>query len=115
MSDIKAPAPRYAAVKRQLQRVADDHQRHLKTAWVDRVLDMLDSDNLIMQAATGQATDSSLLLECNVAALVWDDPRVAYRLRQLEGSGIAVELVDHTFEVAGKDFHRTKMLVTFKA
>ncbi|NJO38829.1 MAG: hypothetical protein HC871_16015 [Rhizobiales bacterium] len=106
---------RFAAINRQLQRVAGDHEREVRKAWVDRVLNILDSDNLIAQAASGQVTENSVLFECNVAALVWDDPRIVYRLRQLEGSGVAAELVDHEHEVAGKSFRRTKILVTFRS
>lgn len=115
MNDPGARAYRYVAIKRQMQRVAGDHDRQVKKAWVDRVLDLLDSDNLITQAASGLATDNTLLFECNVAAEVWDDPRIAYRLRQLEGSGVAVEMIDHESEIAGKIFRRTKIKVTFAA
>jgi hypothetical protein len=115
MNDQNTPTYRFAAINRQLQRVAGDHEREVRKAWVDRVLALLDSDNLITQTAAGLATDNSLLFECNVAVLVWDDPRVVYRLHQLEGSGVGVELVDHEHEVAGKTFKRTKIRVTFKA
>ncbi|MEZ5931851.1 MAG: hypothetical protein R3F54_07875 [Alphaproteobacteria bacterium] len=106
---------RFAAINRQLQRVAGDHERQVRKAWVDRVLGILDGDNLITQASSGQATDDTLLFECNVATLVWDDPRIVYRLRQLEGSGVTAELIDHEHEVAGRTFKRTKILVTFKS
>jgi hypothetical protein len=106
---------RFATISRQLQRVAGDHERGVRKSWVDRVLGILDSDNLIAQAASGQATEDRLLFECNVAAVVWDDPRIVYRLRQLEGSGVAAELVDHEHEVAGKSFKRTQIQVTFRS
>ena len=99
-----------------MRRAADDHAREVRLAQVERVLAMLDSDSLISQAASGLADeDNNLLLECNIAPLVWDDPRIAYRLRQLEGSGIAVDLVDHEIQIAGKTFKRTKISVSFKA
>lgn len=114
MTNHKPPAYRYVAIKGQMQRVANDHERQVKKAWVDRVLNVLDSDNLIAKAAAGLATDKSLIVECNVAALVWDDPRIISRLRQLEGSGVMVELVEHQHEVAGKTFERTRILVSFE-
>ena len=113
MSDHRTPAYGYAAIRRQMQRVTGDHERHVKTAWVNRVLGILNSDNLITKAASGWATGNSLIFECNVAAHVWDDPRIAYRLRQLEGDGLAVELVDHENEIAGKTFKRTQIRITF--
>lgn len=113
MSDYKAATYRFAAIKRQLQRVASDHGQEVRNAWVDRVLTILDSDNLITQAASGLATEKGLLFECNIAGLVWDDPRVVYRLRQLEGSGVVVELVDYQHEIAGKSFKRTRIQVSF--
>lgn len=113
MSSKGGSPHRYAAIKGQMQRVANDHDRQVKTAWVDRVLDVLDSDKLIARAASGAAADNTLIVDCNVAPLVWDDPRIAYRRRQLEGNGIAVELDEHKHEIAGKTFKRSRILVSF--
>lgn len=113
MSSEGGSTYRYAAIKGQMQRVANDHDRQVKTAWVDRVLDVLDSDKLIARAASGVAADESLIVDCNVAPLVWDDPRIVYRRRQLEGSGVAVELNEHEHEIAGKTFRRSRILVSF--
>lgn len=106
---------RYGTINRQLQRVASDHERHLRQAWVDRVLEILDGDNLIAQAASGLATEDGLLFECNVAPLVWDDPRITYRRQQLEGSSVSVELNDHEHTVAGKSFKRAQIRVRFSS
>lgn len=115
MSSHGVSTYRYGAINRQLQRVAGDHDRHLRQTWVDRVLDILDGDNLMKQAATGLANDDGLLFECNVAPLVWDDPRVAHRRQQLENSDVAVELVDYEHTVAGKTFNRARIRVAFAA
>lgn len=115
MTDIDTRSYRYSAIKRQMQRGANDHQRHLRQAWVDRVLTILDGDNLITQAASGLANPDGLLFECNVAPLVWDDPRIVYRRQQLEGSDVTVQLVDHERSVAGKTFKRAQIRVAFSA
>lgn len=106
---------RYGAVGRQVRRVADDHQRHVRRAWVERVLDLLDGDNLIGQAASRGMKEDGMLFDCNVAPLVWDDPRVAFRRQQLEGSDLRVELVDHEHQVAGRTFSRAQIRVTYAA
>lgn len=103
----------YGAIKRQMERVASDHERHLRQVWVDRVLAILDNDNLIGQAASGQASERGLLFECNVAPKVWDDPRILFRRQQLEGNDVAVELVDHECDIAGKTFKRAQIRVAF--
>ena len=111
MSDRYVQAYRYGATKQQIQRAASDRERHVRQAWIDRVLDILDSENLITKAAAGLASADGLLFDCNVAPLVWDDPRVVYRRRQLESGDIAVELVDHVSKIAGKTFKRTQIKV----
>ncbi len=115
MSNYHGHGQRFSPIKSQMRRAVDDHDREVRVAQVERVLGMLDSDRLLSQAASGLADeDHSLLLECNIAPLVWDDPRIAYRLRQLEGSGITVELVDHESKIAGKTFKRTKIRVSLQ-
>ena len=113
MTSRRGTTHRPTAIKGQMQRVAKDHERQVNTAWVNRVLDVLDSDKLIAKAASGVAADDSLVVDCNVAPLVWDDPRIALRRRQLEGSGVVVELDEHEHEVAGKTFRRSRILVSF--
>lgn len=115
MSDHGATAYRYGAINRQMQRLAGEHERSVRQTWIDRVLAVLDSDNLINQAGSGRVTEDSLLFDCNVAPLVWDDPRIAYRRQQLEGSGVTAELIDHQHDVANKTFKRTQIKITFSA
>ena len=113
MTEYDSRAYRYGAIKRQMQRGANDHERHLRQAWIDRVLNILDGDNLVTQAASGLANEDGLLFECNVAPLVWDDPRIVYRRQQLQGNDVSVELVDHEYSVAGKTFKRAQIKVAF--
>ncbi|MDH3660235.1 MAG: hypothetical protein OEU92_09425 [Alphaproteobacteria bacterium] len=113
MSSRGASTYHYGAINRQMQRVANEHDRHLRRAWVERVLEILNGDNLIAQAASGQASDGGLLFECNVAPLVWDDPRIAYRRQQLERSDVTAELAEHEHTIAGKSFKRTRIKVAF--
>ncbi len=112
MSRRHSPAYVYNGIDRQMRRVASEHQRDLRQAWVDRVLDILDSDNLIAQAALADK-DNALLFECNVAPMVWEDPRITYRLQQLAGDQVTVELVDHEHTIAGKTFQRAQIRVVF--
>lgn len=115
MSKYRGYQQRISPIKSQMNRAVDDHERDVKVAWVERVLRMLNSDNLISQAGSGLVNEGNfLVLECNVAAQVWDDPRIAYRLRQLESSGIVVELVDHESTIAGKTYKRNKIRVSFQ-
>lgn len=114
MSSRRSAQPyRYGAINRQMQRVANEHERHLREVWVERVLSILDGDNLVAQAAAGQANEGGMLFDCNVAAQVWDDPRIAYRRQQLESSDVAVELDEHRHNIAGKTFKRTRIRVCF--
>ncbi|MGI9418361.1 MAG: hypothetical protein ACR2RA_11045 [Geminicoccaceae bacterium] len=113
MTSHGTPTYRYGAISRQLQRVAGDHDRHLRQTWVDRVLDILDGDNLIAQAAAGKSNEDGLLFECNVAPMVWDEPRIVYRRQQLENSDVVVELVDHENTIAGRTFKRAQIRVAF--
>lgn len=103
----------YGSINRQMHRVANDHQHHLRQAWIDRVLDLLDNDNLIGKAADVIDIEDGLLLECNIAPMVWDDPRIAYRRQQLASNNVDVELVDHEHTIAGKTFKRAQIKVVF--
>lgn len=116
MSNYRGYHQRFSPIKSQMSRAVDDHERDVKMAWVERVLQMLNSDHLISQAGSGLVNkEKCLILECNVAPQVWDDPRITYRLRQLEGSGIVVELIDHESTIAGKTFKRNKIRVSFQS
>ena len=113
MSSHRQPTYVYGSINRQMHRVANDHQRHLRQAWIDRVLELLESDNLIGRAADAIDIEEGLLLECNIAPMVWDDPRIAYRRQQLASNNVDVELVDHETTIAGRTFKRAKIKVAF--
>lgn len=111
MSDSRRTTYRYGSIRRQMERVAGDHERRVRQAWIERILDILDDDNLVTQAAKTPKTDEGLLFDCNVAPLVWDDPRLTFRLKQLAANDVQVELIDHEHEVAGKTFKRAQIRV----
>ena len=113
MSNHATYPHRYGGIKRQIEHAAREHERHVRQAWVDRVLGILDHENLVTQAAAGQATGEDLLFDCNVAPLVWDDARIAYRVRQLAASQLSVEVVEHEAMIAGKAFTRAQIKVAF--
>lgn len=114
MTDWPATTFRYGSTRRQMERVSNDHERRLRQAWIERILDLLDNDNLITQAATLPKTEDGLLFDCNFAPLVWDDPRITFRLKQLAANEVTVDLIDHEFTVAGKTFKRAQIRVTPK-
>jgi hypothetical protein len=111
MSDGWRSTYRYGSVRRQMARVAGDHERRVRQAWIERILDILDDDNLIAQAAKAPKTEEGLLFDCNVAPLVWDDPRLTFRLKQLAANDVKVELIDHEHEVAGRTFKRAQIRI----
>ena len=113
MTSRRPAAYAYGSINRQMHRMANEHKRHLRQAWVERVLDILDSDNLIGTAAGQGDADDEILFECNIAPAVWDDPRIAYRLQQLEANNVKVELVDHVHTIAGKTYKRARIKVVF--
>jgi len=96
-----------------MERISNDRERRLRQAWVERILDLLDSDTLIAQAASLKDKEEGLLFDCNFAPMVWDDPRIAFRLKQLANNDVNVDLVDHESVVAGKTFKRAQIQVTY--
>jgi alpha-D-ribose 1-methylphosphonate 5-triphosphate synthase subunit PhnI len=96
-----------------MERIANDRERRRRKAWVERVLDLLDSDNLIAEAAALHDSDQDLLFDCNFAPEVWDDPRITFRLRQLANNDVTVELVDHESIIAGRTFKRAQIRVKY--
>lgn len=101
----------YGSIRRQMARVTSEHQRRLRQTWIQRVLDILGDDNLMARAALQSASDIEIIFECNFAPEVWDDPRIAFRLKQLAANDIVVELIDHEHAVAGRTFNRTQIRV----
>jgi hypothetical protein len=77
------------------------------------VLTLLKDDNLSTRAALDLDSKDGILLECNFVNEVWEDPRVAARIRQLGERGVAVEPITYEFEVAGRPFARSQICVRF--
>ncbi len=113
MTDWPASTYRYGSTRRQMERVSNDHERRLRQAWIQRVLDLLDNDNLIAQAAASPKTEEGLLFDCNFAPLIWDDPRITFRLKQLAANEVSVDLIDHELAIAGKTLKRKQIRVKF--
>jgi hypothetical protein len=105
---------RYGSIKRQMERVSSEQARRLRQTWIERVLDLLDDDNLITQVATLPRNDEGILFDCNFAPLVWDDPRIVFRLKQLTNNEVTVDLLDHEHTVSGKTFNRAQIRVRFE-
>jgi hypothetical protein len=80
---------------------------------VERVLTLLKDENLATRAALDLNSKDGILLECNFVNEVWEDPRVAARVRQLAERGVVVEPITHEFEVAGRTFSRSRIRVQF--
>jgi hypothetical protein len=77
------------------------------------VLTLLKDDTLATRAALDLSSKDGIVLECNFVNDVWQDPRVAARIRQLGERGVTVEAITHEFEVSGKPFSRTQIRVRF--
>jgi hypothetical protein len=105
---------RYGSVRRQMERVSNEQERRLRQTWIERVLDLLDDDNLIAQVAASPKSEEWLLFDCNFAPMVWDDPRIAFRLKQLANNEVEVNLLDHEHTVAGRTFRRAQIQVRFE-
>lgn len=112
MSDHSWHSYRFDSVRRQIERVAGDHERRLRQSRVERILAILDNDNLISRAATDLKHDNCMIFECNFANQVWDDPRIAFRVKQLAANDVKVDVIENTFAIAGKTFMRTQIRVT---
>jgi hypothetical protein len=92
---------RPSTLRRQLHRASRERQRRILDFRVERVLTLLKDDNLATRAALDLDSKDGILLECNFVNDVWEDPRVAARIRQLQERGVAVEPVTYEFQVAG--------------
>jgi hypothetical protein len=96
---------RPSTLRRQLHQASRERQRRILDFRVERVLALLKDDAL--------ATRAALDLNSNFVNDVWDDPRVAARIRQLHERGVTVEPITYEFEVAGKPFSRSQIRVRF--
>ncbi len=113
MSNHGRPRHHYGTVQKQMERVSKDQEHRLRQIWIDRVLNLLESDNLISLAATKPRTEQGMIFECNFAPKIWDDPRIERRVQQLATNEITVELIEYEHTVAGKAFQRTQIRVVF--
>ena len=100
-------------LRRQLSQASRERQRRILDFRVERVLSLLKDENLATHAALDLNSRDGILLECNFISEVWDDPRVAARIRQLSERGVIVEPIVHEFEVAGRAFSRSQIRVRF--
>jgi hypothetical protein len=100
-------------LRRQLTQAARERQRRVLDFRVERVLNLLKDENLAARAALDSNGKEGILLECNFIDAVWDDARIAARVRQLDQRGVVVEPVTHEFEVAGRAFSRSQIRVRF--
>ena len=112
MSDHTWRSYRFDSIRRQIERVAGDHERRLRQSRVERVLAILENDNLINRAATDLKSADCMIFECNFANEVWDDPRITFRVRQLAANDVKVDVIENRFSAAGKTFTRTQIRVT---
>jgi hypothetical protein len=104
---------RPSTLRRQLHQASRERQRRILDFRVERVLALLKDDALSTRAALDLNSKDGIVLECNFVNDVWDDPRVAARIRQLHERGVTVEPITYEFEVAGKPFSRSQIRVRF--
>ena len=104
---------RPSTLRRQLHQASRERQRRILDFRVERVLSLLKDDNLATRAALDLNSKDGILLECNFVNEVWEDVRVAARIRQLGERGVTVEPVTYEFEVAGRSFARSQIRVRF--
>jgi hypothetical protein len=104
---------RPSTLRRQLHHASRQRQRRIVDFRVERVLTLLKDENLATRAALDLNSKDGILLECNFVNEVWEDPRVAARVRQLAERGVVVEPITHEFEVAGRTFSRSRIRVQF--
>lgn len=113
MSHHEQPRYQYGTVRRRMERVSKDRDYHLRRSRIDRVLELLDGDNLVALAATKPNADEGMIFECSFASEIWDDPLIERKVQQLASNDITVELIDHEHTIAGKTFKRTQLRVNF--
>jgi hypothetical protein len=112
--EATSPARRYGSLRYQMNGVSKERHQQIRKGWVERVLELLEEENLITGAALDlKSRTDGLTFECNFAEQVWDDPRIAYRVRQLAERDVRVELVKVEQEVAGRMFGRFRIVVRF--
>jgi hypothetical protein len=100
-------------LRRQLSQALARRERGLNDFRVKRVLAILTDQNLSQRAGLAPPGATELLFECNFVNEVWTDPRIVQRVKQLHDRGLAVEPIEHTCEIAGRSFTRSKIRVQF--
>ena len=100
-------------LRRQMTRLSDERQRRIYEFQVERVLAILDDDNLTTKAALNLKSSEGLTFECNFVESVWKDSRVVNRVAQLAGRGITADVIQHRSEVGGKRFTRAQLRIAF--
>ncbi len=98
---------------RQMTRGADEAGRERHEFWVVKLLALLSDTALRTGASACVSEPKSLVIECNFADQVWDDPRVEQRVQTLTQQGISVEKQDHMMTIAGQSFTRRQLVLTF--
>ena len=108
----EAGGPPLELLRRRLSMISGERQTVRADAAVNRVLELLSEENFATEA--GKTGMSGVIeLECGVLEQVWEDPRVFNRRNQLERQGVTIECVPVESSVAGRDFHRCRLRVTF--
>jgi hypothetical protein len=105
-----APPP---TLRRQLNQASRERQRRILDFRVERVLNLLKDENLATRAALDLNPKDGILLECGFVGEVWNDPRVAARVRQLADRGVIAEPIIHGFQAGGRSFSRSQIRIRF--
>jgi hypothetical protein len=100
-------------LRRQFSQALARREKGLTDFRVKRVLAILTDQNLAQRVGLAPPGSSELLFECNLVNEAWTDPRVVQRVKQLHDRGITVEPIEHTHEIAGRTFTRSKIRVQF--
>ena len=98
---------------RQMNRAAAEAQREVRDFWVERVLFLLSDEYLRTAAMAAVDGSKRVTIECNFVDEVWDNPRIAYRIKVLEGQDMTVTCERHRTTVAGQTFERWQLVVAF--
>ena len=98
---------------RQMNKGAKDTAAERHDFWVVKLLMMLGDTALRTGACACVSEPKNLVIECNFADQVWDDPRVEQRVQSLMKQGIAVERRDYRTTIAGQSFTRRQIVLSF--
>ena len=113
MSDKSRSFRGNSLLLRQMTRLSNERQRRIREFQVERVLAILDDENLTTQAALNLRSSEGLVFECNFVENVWQDSRVVNRVAQLASRGITADVIEHRSEVGGQAMTRTQIRIAF--